>query len=240
MIQNERQYKITQTKLRDLEKDLDRLNSPDPDLHPRKILARQNSLKILIGELQQEVMEYEQLKSGQITQFPLHSIQDLPMVMIKARIAAGMTQKELAEKIGVQEQQIQRYEFNQYHAVGFDRLQEVLSALRIGFSQAVMQINLGNTDFIANQQPIFKRILELLPELSIEQLTQKVDELRSQQEHAATHFSIWLEDIAQGKSLQLASAGDTRQSNPSSNDADNMIKELRRLAHRLFYSGERP
>jgi HTH-type transcriptional regulator / antitoxin HipB len=237
MIQNERQYKITQTKLRDLEKDLDRLNSPDPDLHPRKILARQNSLKILIGELQQEVMEYEQLKSGQITQFPLHSIQDLPMVMIKARIAAGMTQKELAEKIGVQEQQIQRYEFNQYHAVGFDRLQEVLSALRIGFSQAVMQINLGNTDFIANQQPIFKRILELLP---IEQLTQKVDELRSQQEHAATHFSIWLEDIAQGKSLQLASAGDTRQSNPSSNDADNMIKELRRLAHRLFYSGERP
>jgi hypothetical protein len=47
MIQNERQYKITQTKLRDLEKDLDRLNSPDPDLHPRKILARQNSLKIL-------------------------------------------------------------------------------------------------------------------------------------------------------------------------------------------------
>ena len=111
-------------------------------MHPRQILARRNSLSILIDELQQEIVEYEHLKSGQITNFPLDSIKDLPVVMIKARIVMGLTQKELAEKIGVQEQQIQRYEADHYSTVCFDRLQEVLNALNIGFTQAMMQIEL--------------------------------------------------------------------------------------------------
>ena len=146
MIQNERQYKITQTKLRDLKLDCSALDVPDSDLHPRLILARKNSLNILIGELEQEIAEYDRLKSGQINKWPISSLQDLPNVMIKARIAVGMTQKELAEKIGVQEQQIQRYEANNYRAVGFERLQEVMSALDIRISQAVMQLGACNLD----------------------------------------------------------------------------------------------
>lgn len=139
MIQNERQYKITQTKLRDLKLDRSTLDLPS-DLHPRLLLARQNSLNILIEELEREIAEYERLKSGRVTQFPIESLQDLPRVAISARIAAGLTQKELAEKIGVHEQQIQRYEANNYHAVGFDRLQEVMSALDITIGKTVMQL----------------------------------------------------------------------------------------------------
>jgi hypothetical protein len=62
MIQNERQYKITRSKLRDLQLDratLDLLT----DLHPRQILARKNGLGILIGELEGEIIEYHRLKS---------------------------------------------------------------------------------------------------------------------------------------------------------------------------------
>jgi HTH-type transcriptional regulator / antitoxin HipB len=146
VIQNERQYKITQTKLKDLLLDRATLDLPDFDLHPRLILARKNSLNILIKELEQEIAEYDRLKSGKINKWPIESLQDLPNVMIKARIAVGMTQKELAEKIGVQEQQIQRYEANNYRAVGFERLQEVMSALNIKISQAVMQLGTGNLD----------------------------------------------------------------------------------------------
>jgi HTH-type transcriptional regulator / antitoxin HipB len=119
MIQNERQYKITRSKLKELSIDRVTLDLPS-DLHPRQVLARKNSLGILIAELEQEILEYNRLKSGQVTQFPIESLQDLPRVAISARIAAGLTQKELAEKIGVQEQQIQRYEANNYQAVGFD------------------------------------------------------------------------------------------------------------------------
>jgi HTH-type transcriptional regulator / antitoxin HipB len=146
VIQNERQYKITQTKLRDLKLDRAALDLPDSDLHPRLILARKNSLNILIGELEQEIVEYDCLKSGQINKWTIESLQDLPNVMIKARIAVGMTQKELAEKIGVQEQQIQRYEANNYRAVGFERLQEVMSALDMRISKAVMQLGTCNLD----------------------------------------------------------------------------------------------
>jgi HTH-type transcriptional regulator / antitoxin HipB len=234
MIQNERQYKITQTKLRDLEKDLVQLDPPDPSLHPRKILARRNSLNILITELRQEITEYQQLRSGQVTQFALNSIQELPIVMIKARIAAGLTQKDLAEKIGVQEQQIQRYEANNYHAIAFDRLQEVLQALKINFSQAMMQIDIENNDAPIQQQSILNRILELLPQLSIEQLGQKVDELREQGEDAAIQLAIWLEEIATGRSLQWVGSGDTRHSNISTDEL--MSRELQRLAYKLFTS----
>jgi HTH-type transcriptional regulator / antitoxin HipB len=65
--------------------------------------------------------------------------------MIRARIAVGMTQKELAEKIGVQEQQIQRYEANNYRAVGFDRLQEVMFALDITIGTAILQLGTCNS-----------------------------------------------------------------------------------------------
>jgi HTH-type transcriptional regulator / antitoxin HipB len=142
VIQNERQYKITQTKLREFEQELAAIEPENSDLHPRQVIGWTNSYNLTIRKLKQEIEEYEQLKSGKVTNFPINSLQDLPLVMIKARIAAGMTQKELAEKIGVQEQQIQRYEANNYRAVGFDRLQEVMSALDVTVSKAIMQ--LGN------------------------------------------------------------------------------------------------
>jgi hypothetical protein len=65
MIQNERQYQITHSKLRDLQLDRATLDLPS-DLHPRQILARKNSLDILIGELEREVVEYDR-----VTQLPL-------------------------------------------------------------------------------------------------------------------------------------------------------------------------
>jgi HTH-type transcriptional regulator / antitoxin HipB len=40
-----------------------------------------------------------------------------------------MTQGELADTIGIKEQQIQRYEANHYQAVGFDRLLEIAKIL---------------------------------------------------------------------------------------------------------------
>ena len=156
MIQNERQYRITQTKLKEFERDLAAIDPPlgslpclgnpdgktpqDPNLHPRQIVGWTNSYNLTIRQLKQEVAEYEQLKSGNISTFVLGSIDDIPTTLIKARIAAGMTQKELADEIGVQEQQIQRYEANHYSSASFDRLRSIASALKIEITQAVMQL----------------------------------------------------------------------------------------------------
>jgi HTH-type transcriptional regulator / antitoxin HipB len=140
MIQNERQYRTTQTKLREFEQELAALNPQDSNIHPRQIIGWINSLNIIIGELKQELAEYEQLKSGNVLTFVLGSIEDLPTTLIKARIAAGLTQKDLAEKIGIQEQQIQRYEANHYGSASFDRLRTIAKALQVEITQAVMQL----------------------------------------------------------------------------------------------------
>jgi HTH-type transcriptional regulator / antitoxin HipB len=141
MIQNERQYRITQTKLREFEQQLADLDPQDPNLHPRQVVGWTNSYKLTIRQLKQELTEYEQLKSGNILTFVLGSLNDLPMTLIKARIAAGMTQKELADKIGVREQQIQRYEASLYSSASFDRLKSIAYALNIEITQAVMQVS---------------------------------------------------------------------------------------------------
>jgi HTH-type transcriptional regulator / antitoxin HipB len=140
MIQNERQYRITQTKLREFEQQLADLDPQDPNLHPRQVIGWKNSYQLTIRQLQQELADYEQLKSGRILTFVLGSLNDLPTTLIKARIAAGMTQKELADKIGVREQQIQRYEASHYHSASFDRLRSIAVALNIEITQAVMQV----------------------------------------------------------------------------------------------------
>lgn len=138
MILNEVQYKVTQAKLKDLEKDL--TMPPSTALHPRQILSRTNSLNILIDTLNKEMVAYNNLKNGMISEFSIDSIQELPIVIIKARIARGMTQKDLAEKIGIQEEQIQRHEAHEYYGVGINILQEIMSILEINFSPALLSL----------------------------------------------------------------------------------------------------
>ena len=113
MIQNQHQYQVTQNKLKDLEKGLMELAKIKDNLHPRQYLGRKNSLTKNIDALKQEISDYEYLKQPKIP-IKIKTIADLPLALIKARIALGMTQKELAEKIGVQEQQVQIHESNQY------------------------------------------------------------------------------------------------------------------------------
>jgi HTH-type transcriptional regulator/antitoxin HipB len=54
-----------------------------------------------------------------------------------ARIAARFTQRELAERIGVVEQQIQRWEANDYSGVNLERLQSIADALGIHIHETI-------------------------------------------------------------------------------------------------------
>ena len=130
MIQNQHQYQVTQNKLRDLEQGLVELLKIEDTLRPRQFSARKHGLERTIEILQQEIAEYESLKQQQ-TPIKIASVKELPLALIRARIAVGMTQKELAKKIGVKEQQVQRDEANQYNSAGFYRIAEVADALGI-------------------------------------------------------------------------------------------------------------
>jgi transcriptional regulator with XRE-family HTH domain len=51
--------------------------------------------------------------------------------LIKARIMRNLSQKELAERLSLAEQQVQRYEATRYRGVAAERLQEVADALKL-------------------------------------------------------------------------------------------------------------
>jgi transcriptional regulator with XRE-family HTH domain len=59
------------------------------------------------------------------------SLDELPKTLIQARIAAGLTQEELAAKLGLRPQQIQRYEATDYRSAIMHRMNEVLRALGV-------------------------------------------------------------------------------------------------------------
>lgn len=62
MIQNEHQYKITQTKLRELEKALANLDVNPSNLSPRLLQAEKQGIQVLIDRLRSEIVEYDRLK----------------------------------------------------------------------------------------------------------------------------------------------------------------------------------
>ena len=54
---------------------------------------------------------------------------------IKARIAQGLSQKDLAERLKLKEQQIQRYEATDYASASLNRIKEVVTALGIDIGE---------------------------------------------------------------------------------------------------------
>ena len=59
----------------------------------------------------------------------LNAVAELPSILIKARIAQGLRQKDLAERLGLNEHQIQRYEATDYATASLARIKEVANAL---------------------------------------------------------------------------------------------------------------
>jgi HTH-type transcriptional regulator / antitoxin HipB len=130
MILNEHQYKVTKGKIDDLQRVLDTLEAEQTNVPPLMVEATRKGFSMKIAEMSQELAEYDELKAGR-REIVMETIADLPIACIKKRIKLGMTQRELAEKLDMKEQMIQRYEASQYESVGFGRLVQVAEALEI-------------------------------------------------------------------------------------------------------------
>lgn len=59
----------------------------------------------------------------------------LPQLLIKARIRKGLTPKDLAKALGLKEQQIRRYEADEYRGASVKRLREIAAALGIDIKE---------------------------------------------------------------------------------------------------------
>jgi ribosome-binding protein aMBF1 (putative translation factor) len=140
MITNERQYKITKNQLDAFERaHADAVTKgPAPDVHPRIHQAMQEGLASQIDDLRGQVEHYEALKAGTVRRKVLTSVLDLLPALIEARIAAGLTQKTLSERLGVAEQQVQRYEATIYAGVSIERVQAVADAVGLKITEELI------------------------------------------------------------------------------------------------------
>jgi HTH-type transcriptional regulator/antitoxin HipB len=145
VIKNEKQYRITKAQIRRFQDALDGLagQARPSNITPRLWEAQRQAALSQMGDLQEQVEAYEQLHIGHSKEVVLEAIEDLPKVLIRARIAAGMTQEGLARRLGVKPQQVQRYEATDYRSASFARILKVVQALGLTMPKAARLVRNG-------------------------------------------------------------------------------------------------
>ena len=134
MIKNERQYRITKNQAERFSKTLASFRQrprETEEVHPHIAKAREDAVRSQLSDLEEQLREYESLKAGKFEPEHLAVVAELPAVLIKARIAQGLSQKDLAERLSLKEQQIRRYEATDYGSASLTRIKEVLGALLV-------------------------------------------------------------------------------------------------------------
>ena len=158
MIKNERQYRITNAqsdKLREALLELSSGRADEGEVHPLLVKAQEEALRSQLEDLDEQLYEYDALRSGRRTVLELSSFGELPRALIQSRIAAGLSQKDLADRLGLKEQQIQRYEATEYSAASLERLKEVMGAIGV---RAREDIFLPSADL--SMSKFFRRLKE--------------------------------------------------------------------------------
>ena len=131
MIRNDTEY---QEAVRRLQDERQRFTAHEAQLAergfaPDEIKRTLDPLRSFHLQLAEEVESYERLKRGDLGEhFNLHG---LGRVLVALRIARGITQRELAERLEVHESQVSRDERNEYHGVTLERASRVLDALNV-------------------------------------------------------------------------------------------------------------
>ena len=80
-------------------------------------------------QLSEEVESYERLKRREFDD--LDNLRGMGHLLISLRIAQGLSQRDLAKRLGVHELQVSRDERNEYFGITLERAEKVLDALKV-------------------------------------------------------------------------------------------------------------
>jgi transcriptional regulator with XRE-family HTH domain len=136
MIKNEKQYEYSQECALKFEHSIALMEQDEERKRndPERWELNRGALQCHLDKLKAEIAEYEMLKSHNShtpIMLRLDDIDDLPQILIKARMAAKLSQKELADLAGLTLEQIQQYEASDYANASFLDVRFVIDALDI-------------------------------------------------------------------------------------------------------------
>jgi DNA-binding XRE family transcriptional regulator len=129
MIKTEAEYQEIQKRL---EKDLEFIKAQrerleEMKLNPDEVERAMEPAYSFHEQLKEEVQWYEKVKRRDFG--IIQDLTGLGPLLIALRIANGISQTELAQRLDVDVSQISRDERNEYHGISIDRAQRVLNAL---------------------------------------------------------------------------------------------------------------
>ncbi len=129
-------------------------------LPPEAINGVRESLKIERRELLDLLHAYDQAKSGQFAELRERAAEDPGAQLVVARISKGMTQRDLARKLGLREQAIQRYEAERYRSISFSGFQRVARAL--GAEVRIADSQDGERDWPVSQDTVASQAIKVV------------------------------------------------------------------------------
>ena len=128
MIKSDAQRERTVAQIEGFRQALAKVSQGKPD---KRSAATRGSYQSMIGQLEDELREYDRLKSGELALPHVERLDQIAPFIARIRIAKGVSQTELARRLGVSKQVVSRYEENEYQTVAISRLQEILDAIGI-------------------------------------------------------------------------------------------------------------
>jgi DNA-binding XRE family transcriptional regulator len=106
-------------------------------LAPEEVERAMQPLLSFHAQLTEEVSWYERIKRRDFG--VLSRLTAIGRLLIALRIAGGLTQRELAQRLGVDESQVSRDERNEYYGITVERAQRILDALGVEVATRVVE-----------------------------------------------------------------------------------------------------
>ncbi len=136
MIRSDKEYQEAVRRLAEERKRLveHRKRLRDMGLAAGEVKRALDPLRSFHEQLAEEAKSYERLKRGEVGE--IRNLHGLGTTLVALRVALGLTQRELAERLGVHESQVSRDERNEYHSVTVERASRILDALGVDLRSA--------------------------------------------------------------------------------------------------------
>jgi len=128
MIKSDAQRERTATQIEGFRQALAKVRDGKP---AKRSAAIRGSYESMIRQLEDELGEYDRLKSGEVALPHVDRLDQIAPFITRIRIAKRVSQTELARRLGVSKQVISRYEESEYQTVAISRLQEIFDAIGI-------------------------------------------------------------------------------------------------------------
>ncbi|MBM3122280.1 MAG: helix-turn-helix transcriptional regulator [Chloroflexi bacterium] len=130
-IKNDLQLAASNRWRADFQKALAEVRRDAMGVPPRLRRAQVDGLRSQIEDLDREIAEYEALRRGSPARITFDSLDALPDALVRVRISRRLTQEDLARRLGVKPQQVQRWEAGAYAQATYATIRKVAAALKV-------------------------------------------------------------------------------------------------------------